>query len=111
VGFLTFDNLLQVLTGRIKDAFHFTAEDVMGLPEGSFLLKGTACIYALERILVLDLSSYPVSIVIGLMLHKAKSLPPKGAYVNFERFALHIEKREDPKHIWVRGIPKPKNTN
>lgn len=106
VGFLTFDNLLQVLTGKIKDEFHFTAEDMMDLPDGSFLLKGTASIYVLERILGQDLSSYPVATVMGLMLHETKNLPQEGEIINFERFSLVVEKREDPKHIWIRVIPR-----
>lgn len=106
VGFLTFDNLLQVLTGKIKDEFHFTAEDMMDLPGGAFLLKGTASIYVLERILGQDLSSYPVTTVMGLILHKTKSLPQEGDIVDFGKFSLLVEKREDPKHIWIRVIPK-----
>lgn len=102
VGFLTFDNLLQVLTGKIKDEFHFTADDVMDLPDGTFLLKGTASIYVLERILGQDLSAYPVATVMGLILHKAKSLPQEGQVIDFGPFSLLIEKKEDLRHIWIR---------
>ncbi len=102
VGFLTFDNLLQVLTGKIKDEFHFTAEDVVDLPDGSFLLKGTASIYVLERIIAQDLSSYPVATVMGLILHETKNLPQAGEIINFNQFTLMIEKRGDPKHVWIK---------
>lgn len=105
IGFLTFDNLLQVLTGKIKDEFHFTAEDMMDLPDGAFLLKGTASIYVLERILGQDLSSYPVATVMGLLLHETKSLPQEGETVHFDHFSLVVEKRENPKHIWIKVIP------
>lgn len=105
VGFLTFDNLLQVLTGKIKDEFHFSADDVMDMPDGSFLLKGSSSVYVLERMLAIDLSSYPVSTIMGLILHEVKNMPLEGQIVKFEQFSLLIEKRKDPKHIWVRVIP------
>lgn len=105
VGFLTFDNLLQVLTGKIKDEFHFSADDVMDMPDGSFLLKGSSSVYVLERMLAIDLSSYPVSTIMGLILYEVKNMPSEGQIVKFEQFSLLIEKRKDPKHIWVRVIP------
>jgi CBS domain containing-hemolysin-like protein len=105
VGFLTFDNLLQVLTGKIKDEFHFTAEDSFDLPDGSFLIKGTASIYTLERILGIDLSKYPVTTVMGLILYAIKKLPSEGSLIDFDQFSLIIEKREDPKHVWIKVIP------
>jgi CBS domain containing-hemolysin-like protein len=106
VGFLTFDNLLQVLTGKITDEFHFTAEDAFDLPDGSFLIKGTASIYVLERLLGVDLSSYPVTTVIGLILYEIKKLPSEGSQIDFDQFSLIIEKREDPKHVWIKVIPR-----
>jgi CBS domain containing-hemolysin-like protein len=106
VGFLSFDNLLQIITGKIRDEFHFSAEDVFDLPEGAFLLRGGASIYTLERLLGCDLSDYPVSTVMGLILHKAKELPSDGVIVEFDKFSLGIEKMEDPKHVWIKVIIK-----
>lgn len=105
LGFLTFDNLLQVFTGKITDEFHFTAEDAFDLPDGSFLIKGTASIYVIERLLGVDLSSYPVTTVMGLILHEAQELPPEGSKIVFDKFSAVIEKRKDPKHVWVKIIP------
>ena len=51
LGFVTLDNLLQVLIGRIKDEFHKTHEDWIKNSDGTITTKGDCSIYALERAL------------------------------------------------------------
>src|SRR3989338_11618827 len=40
IGFITLDNLLHVLIGRIKDEFHKTQDDWVANPDGSLTVKG-----------------------------------------------------------------------
>lgn len=51
IGFITLDNLLQVLIGRIKDEFHRTQVDWLRLQKGSLLVKGACSLYSLEQAL------------------------------------------------------------
>jgi len=106
VGFLTLDNLLQVLIGRIKDEFHLTNEDWQKTPEGAYIVKGHASIYVLEQLLDIDLSEdYDASTVSGLILQKLEHFPKKGEEVVFERFKLIVQKIQGPRIEEVQVVP------
>lgn len=51
LGFVTLDNLLQVLIGRIKDEFHRTKVDWVLNEDGSLDVTGNCSIYSLEQAL------------------------------------------------------------
>lgn len=92
VGFVTLDNLLQVLLGRMKDEFHLTRKDSVALKDGSFVVKGYTSIYALEQLLEQDLSVYQVSTVSGLILQQLQRFPQEGETLEFANFTLVVEK-------------------
>lgn len=92
VGFVTLDNLLQVLLGRMKDEFHLTRKDGVFLKDGSFVVKGYTSIYALEQLLEQDLSAYQVSTVSGLILQQLQRFPQEGETLEFATFRLVVEK-------------------
>lgn len=55
LGFVTLDNLLQVLFGRIKDEFHRTKEDWALNEDGSIAATGNCSIYFLEQAMDRDI--------------------------------------------------------
>ncbi len=55
LGFVTLDNLLHVLIGRIKDEFHKTQVDWVKHADGTITAKGDCSIYSLERALIATL--------------------------------------------------------
>lgn len=55
VGFVTLDNLLHVLIGRIKDEFHKTKEDWILNADGTITAKGGCTVYSLEQALDRDI--------------------------------------------------------
>jgi len=101
-GFVTFDHLMQVLLGRIKDEFHITEEDWIDLPDGTYLIKGTASLYSLERLLNIDLSAYPAHTVFGLVIFHTKVLPRPGVKIKIGQFTIAVEKKSTPKDTWFR---------
>jgi len=106
VGFVTLDNLLQVLLGRMKDEFHLTREDATILNDGSFILKGLASIYTLEQLLEQDLSSYQATTVSGLILEQLQRFPIEGETVEFPSFALVVKKIRGQRILQVYGYKK-----
>lgn len=106
VGFVTLDNLLQALIGRIKDEFHLTSQDWS--KEGdTFLVKGYASVYVLEQMLDMDLSQYTASTITGLILEQMEHFPTQGEKIAFDEFDLIVEKVHGPRIEQVRVIPKP----
>lgn len=106
VGFLTLDNLLQVLIGKIRDEFHLTNEDWQKTNEGTFIVKGYASIYVLEQLLDIDLSEeYSASTISGLILQRLEHFPKKHEEVAFEGFKLIVEKIHGPRIEEVKVVP------
>jgi CBS domain containing-hemolysin-like protein len=103
IGFVTLDNLLHILVGRIKDEFHKTKEDWINLPEQAFLFKGHSSLYMVER--ALGISIFPednATTLAGLILNKLGSLPTQHQKIEFDEFTAEIEKMRGPKIINVK---------
>ncbi|MED7787664.1 hemolysin family protein [Francisella sp. 19X1-34] len=67
VGFITLDNLLTILIGKMSDEFHFVKEPWLTIAANKFLIKAEAPVYAVERLADVDLSEYPADTVVDLL--------------------------------------------
>lgn len=107
VGFITMDNLLHVLVGRIKDEFHRTKDDWTPTADGGFLVKGNSPLYTLERLLDIDiLTEDETSTVYGLILDKLGRLPAVDEQIEFEEFTAVIASMKGAKILEVKIYPK-----
>ena len=95
IGFVTLDNLLHVLIGRIQDEFHKTKDDWIKHPDGSLSARGGYSIYSLERALGLDISvsaeEENIDTIGELIMTRIGRLPAEGELINFEEFDAIIE--------------------
>lgn len=95
IGFLTLDNLLQIMLGRINDEFHRTQEDYKALEDGGFRLSGLISLYTVERALDLNLSNnYKETTLSGLILRTLDHIPVTNERVDFNEFYTIVEKIE-----------------
>ncbi len=111
LGFVTLDNLLHVLIGRIKDEFHRTQDDWVINPDGSLSMKGDCPISSLERALDrdIDLSEYQPApeTLTALILNKLGRLPSEGERIHFIDFKAIIQKTRGSRITKIKIIPKP----
>ncbi|MBV9575840.1 MAG: HlyC/CorC family transporter [Gammaproteobacteria bacterium] len=109
LGFVTLDNLLHVLIGRIKDEFHRTQDDWITNPDGSLSVRGDCSIFALERALDRDIDIGPdqAETVVGLILNRLGGLPKENDKLEFKEFSLVVEKMRGYRVLKVKVIPKP----
>lgn len=111
LGFITLDNLLHVLIGRIKDEFHKTHDDWVKNYDGSFTTKGECSIYSLERALDCDITvtseEEDLDTLYGLIITRYGKLPKEGETIHFDEFDALIEKVQDSSITKVRITPKP----
>jgi CBS domain containing-hemolysin-like protein len=108
VGFVTLDNLLHVLIGRIKDEFHRTADDWSKNADGSFTVKGECSIFALEQALDKDFDEVEeeeADTVGGLILNRLGYLPKAGEKVEFTYFTATVEKVKGTKIQQIKVWP------
>lgn len=103
LGFVTLDNLLQVLIGRIKDEFHRTKVDWVLNEDGSISASGNCSIYSLEQAINRDIDVEDnIDVLNGLFLHRLGYLPKEGEEIDFPEFKAKIEKVTSSKVVQVR---------
>lgn len=107
-GFITLDNLLQILIGRIKDEFHRTKVDWILNDDGSISASGNCSLYSLEQALERDIHiEDDTDILNGLFFYRLGYIPKKGERIAFPEFDAEIEKATASKIIKVKIYPKP----
>lgn len=115
IGFVTLDNLLHILIGKIKDEFHKTQDDWVKNPDGSILVRGDCSIYALETALGYDIElqgeEAEVNTLNGLILVHLGSLPKEGDKIQFKEFDVIIEKMQETRILYAKIIPKLASEN
>lgn len=112
IGFLTMDNLLHILVGRIQDEFHRTRDDWQKNKDGTISLKGSSSLYTLERALETDIVLNPqeqdiIHTIQDLILYRLPTAR-KGDRLRFEDFAIEIERVDATGITHVRVHPKSK---
>jgi len=107
IGFVTLDNLLHILLGRIKDEFHRTKDDWISTKDGGFIMSGNSSLYNVERALDIDIfTEEDVTTLYGLILNKLGGLPKEGEAIEFENFIALVDKMKGAKILKVKIYPK-----
>ncbi|APC97977.1 hemolysin family protein [Francisella frigiditurris] len=67
IGFITLDNLLTILIGKMRDEFHFVKEPWVTLSSNVFLINTKSPVYAIEKLAEVDFSDYVADSVQDLL--------------------------------------------
>ncbi len=96
IGFLTLDNLFQVLVGRVRDEFHKIEEPWTIAPDGGYLMKGNSSLYILERALNIEIEQNEEEktsdTIFGLIITLLGRLPSEGERIEFPQFTVVVNK-------------------
>lgn len=106
IGFVTLDNLLYALIGRMKDEFHRTNDQWELTKHGNLLIKGNSSIYTIERALHIKLPDEDIDTISGLILKKLERLPVQNERIEFDEFTILVEKMTGPRIELVKIYPK-----
>lgn len=94
LGFVTLDNLLQVMIGHIKDEFHKTQDDWVKNHDGTFSVKGKSSIYAVEKALGFEIlvneDEQDISSLGGLIIARVGKVPKRGTRITFNKFDVIV---------------------
>lgn len=105
-GFVTMDHVVEVLTGNIQDEFGHRKLDWMPKSDGSFIGPGSLSIYSLERLLSVEVSTFPeVNSVGGLVMDKLERIPEVGDKATFEGFEIEVQEMDGAKIVSVAARP------
>lgn len=106
IGFVTLDNLLYALIGRMGDEFHRTRDEWRITKQGNFLMQGNYSLYTLERALNIKLPDDEIDTISGLILARIERLPTRGEKIKFKDFDVKIKKMSGPRIELVKIYPK-----
>ena len=109
VGFVTLDNLLHIILGKIKDEFHKTKDDWVSLENGTFLVKGDCSVYSLEQALDKDIDDNEegdADTVVDLIVHRIGYFPKLGERVELDEFSAVVKGVENGEIELVEIYPK-----
>lgn len=111
IGFVTLDNIFQVLVGRVRDEFHKLGESWTIGPDNEFLISGNSSLYVLERALHIELeidqeTEEKVDTIFGLILAKLGRLPHQGEKIDFKQFSIVATNVKGHKILQVAVYPK-----
>lgn len=108
IGFVTLDNLLHVLIGRIKDEFHRTKEDWIINADGTLSVKGECTLYSLEQALdqEIEIDNEEIETISALIFHKLEHAPKNGDCVEFIEFLAKIDEMQDGNILKLTIYPK-----
>jgi|GEM_PF-236901 len=107
LGFITLDNVLQVLLGIIKDEFHRTHVDWVLNEDGTISATGFCSIYSLEQALDVDIEAGEnIETLAGLILHHLGRLPEEGERLHFDAFDVTVEKVQGTRIQKITVYPK-----
>lgn len=105
-GFVTLDHVVEVLTGNIPDEFSHGKLDWIPQTNGSFLGHGSLSIYSLERLLNVEVSTFPdVNSVGGLVMDKLERIPEIGDKATFDDFELEVKEMDGARITTVVARP------
>lgn len=108
IGFVTLDNLLHVLIGRIKDEFHRTKEDWILNSDGTLTVKGECTLYSLEQALDLeiDIDNEEIETIAAFILNKLNHVPKNGEYIELPEFSARLNEIQEGRIIKITIYPK-----
>lgn len=108
LGFVTLDNLLHVLIGRVQDEFHKTQDDWVVNADGTLLVKGSCPLASLERALDIDIDleeEEQAETLYGLIFNHLGHLPAEGEQIQFKEFTAVVLKMRGARILSVKIIP------
>ena len=110
LGFLTLDNLFQVLVGRVRDEFHKIEEQWTIASDGTYLMKGNSSLYVLERALNIEIKQSEeektTDTIFGLIITFLGRLPNEGESIEFAQFTVVVNKIVGHKVTEVSVYPR-----
>lgn len=98
LGYVTLDDLLHVLFGKISDEFNRTSNDYVQNADGSFVVEGDCSIYSLEQKLDIEIEDnekYMIDNIGELIVLRIGYLPAVGEKISLEWFDVEITEVSD----------------
>jgi len=104
IGFLTMEDVLEVLVGDIQDEHRKTERGVLAYQPGKLLVRGDTPLFKLERLLDIDLDHVEAETLAGLVYETLKRVPDEDEVLQVEGLQIVIKKMRGPKIVLAKVL-------
>lgn len=106
VGFLTMEDVLEVLVGDIQDEHRKAERGLLTYQPGKLLVRGDTPLFKIERLLGVDLDDVEADTLAGLIYDSLKRLPSEDETLETHGLRIIVKKMKGPK-IQLAKVLKP----
>ncbi|WP_252273713.1 hemolysin family protein [Pseudomonas subflava] len=104
VGFLTMEDVLEVLVGDIQDEHHKAERGVLAYQPGRLLVRGDTPLFKVERLLGVDLDHIEAETLAGLIYESLNRVPEEDEVLETEGLRIVVKKMKGPKIVLAKVL-------
>ncbi len=104
VGFLTMEDVLEVLVGDIQDEHHKAERGVLAYQPGKLLVRGDTPLFKIERLLGIDLDHLEAETLAGLVYEALNRVPDEDEVLETEGLRIIVKKMRGPKIVLAKVL-------
>lgn len=104
VGFLTMEDVLEVLVGDIQDEHRKTERGILAYQPGKLLVRGDTPLYKVERLLNINLDHVDADTLAGLIYETLKRVPEENEVLLVDDLQIVIKKMRGPKIVLAKVL-------
>jgi len=104
IGYLTMEDVLEVLVGDIQDEHRRTERGVLAYQPGKLLIRGDTPLFKLERLLGVDLDHVEAETLAGLVYDSLKRVPQEEESIETSGLRITIKKMKGPKIVLAKVL-------
>jgi len=104
VGYLTMEDVLEVLVGDIQDEHRKAERGIVAYQPGKLLVRGDTPLFKLERLLGLDLDHVEADTLAGLVYDTLKRVPEEEEVLDTEGLRIIVKKMKGPKIVLAKVV-------
>ena len=104
IGYLTMEDVLEVLVGDIQDEHRKAERGILSYQPGKLLVRGDTPLFKIERLLGVDLDHIEAETVAGLIYDTLKRVPAEEEQLEVEGLRIIIKKMKGPKIVLAKVL-------
>jgi CBS domain containing-hemolysin-like protein len=104
IGYLTMEDVLEVLVGDIQDEHRKAERGILAYQPGKLLVRGDTPLFKVERLLGIDLDHVEAETLAGLVYDSLKRVPEEEEVLEVEGLRIIIKKMKGPKIVLAKVL-------
>ena len=104
VGYLTMEDVLEVLVGDIQDEHRKAERGIVAYQPGKLLARGDTPLFKIERLLAIQLEQIEADTLAGLIYETLKRVPEDDEVIQVGGLQITVKKMRGPKIILAKVI-------